>query len=176
MRLYELAGVALLLLSGETSAELVAVEAGGFVSAHELVLNASPAEAYRALTDDVSAWWDADHSYSGDAANFSIDARAGGCFCEKLPNGGSVMHMQVVFASPGTLLRMVGGLGPLQGMGVNGAMDFAFEPAGDGTRLKYRYSVHGFVPGGLDAIAPAVDRVQLGQLERLQAYLARGSH
>jgi len=171
MRPADLLLVAALLAAAAAEAELVAVEPGGFVSEHELKLNASPSEAYRALTEEVHAWWDPAHSYSGDAANFSMDATAGGCFCERLPDGGSVMHMQVAQAMPGKLLRLTGGLGPLQGLGASGAMDFAFESDGTGTLLKYRYSVHGFFPAGLDTLAPAVDRVQLGQLQRLKAYL-----
>lgn len=72
---------------------------------------------YRALTEEVHAWWDAANSYSGDAANFYLEPRALGCFCEKLPGGGSIAHMQVVYVEPGAVLRMLGGLGPLQGMG-----------------------------------------------------------
>lgn len=136
------------------------------------MLAVPPARAYEALTDEVSAWWDPAHSHSGDAKNFSLDARAGGCFCERLPNDGSVMHMQVVFADPGRLLRLVGGLGPLQGMGISGSMDFALEAEGDGTRLRYRYVVSGYAPDGLEALADPVDRVQGGQLERLRAYLS----
>jgi len=168
---------ALLPLTG-AYAEVTSASAAGFVSEHVLVLPATPEEAYRALTQEISAWWDADHSYSGAAANFSMDAREGGCFCEKLLNGGSVMHMQVVYADPGVLLRLVGGLGPLQGMGVSGSMDFALESltetsGGKGTLLTYRYVVHGYAPGeaGVGAFAEAVDRVQLGQLLRLQSYL-----
>ena len=132
-----------------------------------------PEAVYRALTQEVAAWWDGDHSWSGDAANFSMDAQAGGCFCETLPDGGSVEHMRVVFAQPGRLLRLRGGLGPLQGLGVTGTMDFRLEDDGHGgTRLKYRYGVGGFVPGGLASMAEPVDLVQLHQLERLAEYLA----
>ena len=53
---------------------------------------------FDALTDDVGRWWNPEHSYSGVAANFSIDARAGGCFCERLKDG-SVAHMTVVFVA-----------------------------------------------------------------------------
>jgi len=159
-----------------STAEVTSVAADGFVSEHTLVLEAAPARAYQALTDEVAGWWDAAHSYSGDAANFSLDARAGGCFCEALPNGGSVEHMRVVFAQPGRMLRMQGGLGPLQGMGVSGSMSFelAADDAGR-TVLKYRYAVSGASISGLAALAEPVDRVQLGQLTRLAAYLAGGS-
>lgn len=171
MRPADLLLLAALSAAGAAYGEVVARSADGFVSEHELRLAASPGESYRALTEDLHAWWDPAHSYSGDAANFSIDARPGGCFCERLPDGGGVMHMQVVQAVPGRLLRLVGGLGPLQGLGAGGAMDFAFEPDGSGTLLRYRYSVHGFFPAGLEPLATAVDRVQLGQLQRLKTYL-----
>lgn len=162
----------LLLGTGPAVAEVTAVAADGFVSEHNLILEADPGRAYQALTDEVAAWWDAAHSYSGEAKNFRLDAWAGGCFCEKLPDGGSVEHMRVVFAQPGKLLRMQGGLGPLQTMGVSGSMVFALEPAEGGrTRLAYRYVVSGWSGSGLDGLAEPVDRVQLGQLERLAVYL-----
>ena len=162
-----------LLLAGVAGAEVTAVSEGGFVSEHEIVLAAPPGKAFEALTDHVHRWWDPDHSYSGNADNFYLEARANGCFCEKLDSGGSVMHMLVSFVDPPSSLRLLGGLGPLQAMGVDGAMSFTLTPAQGGTRLTYRYVVHGFVPDGLTSLAPVVDRVQLGQLQRLQAYLAR---
>ena len=165
--------LALLLSPAIPRAEVTAASENGFVSRHVLTLEATPAETWMALTAQVAHWWDPAHSHSGDATNFSMEARAGGCFCEALPDGGSVMHMQVVFAAPGKLLRLSGGLGPLQGMGVSGAMTFALEAADEGrTTLRYQYVVAGYAPGGLAELAGPVDAVQLGQLERLAAYLA----
>ena len=157
------------LASGVAYPEVSAVSVAGFVSEHEIHLNVLPHDAFEALTKRIHLWWNPVHTYSGTAANLSLDAKAGGCFCEKLEGGGSVMHMQVVYAAPGRLLRLSGGLGPLQGLGVSGSMDFALQPATDGTRLNYRYTVSGATPDGL---AAAVDNVQLEQLQRLQAYLA----
>jgi uncharacterized protein YndB with AHSA1/START domain len=163
------------LAAAPAMAEVTSVAADGFVSEHRMVLAADPARVYRALTDEVAAWWDAAHSYSGDAANFSLDARAGGCFCEALPNGGSVEHMRVVFAQPGRMLRMQGGLGPLQSMGLSGSMSFELTPDDAGrTVLSYRYAVSGASISDLAKLAEPVDRVQLGQLTRLAAYLAGG--
>ncbi len=154
-------------------AKITAASAHGFISEHQIDLpEITPHEAYQALTRDVSLWWDASHSYSGEARNFSIDARAGGCFCEQMPAGGSVEHMRVVYAEPGKLLRMSGGLGPLQAEAVRGSMSFAFEAWEGGTRLNYRYAVSGYLPGGVNTWAEAVDQVQLGQLERLRTFLA----
>jgi transcription termination factor Rho len=57
----------------------------------------------------------------------SIDVRPGGCWCEGLPDGGFVEHMRVVHARPRQMLRMVGALGPLQKVSVNGAMEFVLD-------------------------------------------------
>lgn len=165
------AAAALALLALAANAKVTAVSPAGFISEHTLDLPVNPARAYQALTQEIHLWWDASHSYSGQASNFTLDARPGGCFCEALPEGG-VEHMRVAHAAPGKRLNLVGGLGPLQGMGASGTMSFALEAHADGTRLRYRYAVTGYAPGeGLAAMAEPVDRVQLGQLQRLQKYL-----
>jgi hypothetical protein len=86
------------------------------------------------------------------------------------------MHMLVVHAHPGTLLRLTGGLGPLQGMGAGGSMDFALSGVAAGeeehTQLSYRYVVNGLPNSGIGELADAVDQVQLGQLRRLQRFLS----
>lgn len=160
------------------AAEVTARDAGGFAVSHQMTLAGDPERVFAALTEQIAKWWDADHSYSGQAENLYLEARAGGCFCERLPNGGSVEHMRVVFASPGRLLRLAGGLGPLQGMGASGTMDFQLSPAqstGDGaTRLEFRYIVSGFAPDGLGDIADPVDVVLGAQLARLASYLQGG--
>lgn len=155
-------------------ADVTASAPNGFVSEWDITIAAPRERVFRALTDEVGRWWDAAHSYSGEAANFSIDARPGGCFCERLTDGG-VAHMTVVFVQRGTLLRMVGGLGPLQGMAVSGSMTFALSDAGTGTRLKYEYAVGGYSADGLLQMAEPVDRVQHGQLLRLQRYIETGT-
>ena len=110
----------------------------------------------------------------GDSKNLSLDATAGGCFCETLPDGGSVEHLRVVYVEPGKTLRLRGALGPLQSMAVAGAMTFSFEasgPSDDVTQITLTYTVGGYYPGGLDILAEAVDGVLRGQLERLAAYV-----
>lgn len=164
-------GLLLPFVAGNATAELEAKNSTGFVSTHQLRLAASPKQVYRALTREIHHWWDAAHSYSGRAKNFRLEAKAGGCFCERLGQGGSVEHMRVIFAQPGKLLRLSGGLGPLQGKAVSGVMDFALTAVGDETVLSYRYSVSGADFAGLAAFAEPVDQVQLGQLHRLQRYL-----
>jgi len=142
-------------------AAVVASGAGGFALHHELVFPGATARAWQRLVAPAQ-WWSADHTYSGDANNLTLTATPGGCWCESLPDGGFVRHLDVVYAAPGRALRLSGGLGPLQGMGAAGALTFTLKAEGDTTRIVVDYIVSGYAAAGFEAIAPAVDAV-LGQ-------------
>src|SRR4051794_33845781 len=118
----------------------------GFLVRYELAIGAPPVKVYDSLIN-VGSWWSEKHTFSGHSRNLSIDARAGGCFCEKLPNG-SVEHMRVVFLAANQALRMSGALGPLQASGVSGAMTWRVLAAGDGAKLGVPSRVGGGVGGG----------------------------
>ena len=162
-----------LLFALSAAADVVDITPAGFLLKHEVAVSAAPEAAWKALVD-VASWWNGDHSYSGNAANMSIDARPGGCFCEKLANGGGVSHMTVVFASPNTVLRMTGGLGPLQGSGLAGSMTWRIIPAPPAAKIEVSYSVGGYMQGGFDNIAPAVNGVLGEQLNRLKSLIDTG--
>lgn len=148
--------------------------ANGFTISNSFTTHGSPAEVYRKIAA-VGDWWSAEHTYSGDAHNLTLDARAGGCWCEKLPKtGGSVMHMQVATAMPGALLVLTGALGPLQQMGTSGAMTFRLTPTSDGTKVDFTYAAAGYHPQGMNAIAPMVDKVLMEAVSRLRNYLDFG--
>ncbi|MFD1958873.1 hypothetical protein ACFSHP_06865 [Novosphingobium panipatense] len=57
-------------------AKVAQVASAGFVVRHIVQVTASPEEAWAVLTRP-SVWWDAEHTWSGEAANLSLDARAG---------------------------------------------------------------------------------------------------
>ena len=162
-----------LLVAGAAAAAVVDSTSTGFLVRSEAVMKAAPDSVYRALTAGVASWWDPEHTWSGDARNLSLDATPGGCFCERLPGGG-VRHLIVVYAAPGRLLRLTGGLGPLQGAGVAGSLTFALSAAGAGTKVQMSYSVGGYFQGGLASLAPMVDAVLAGQLARLERYVETG--
>src|SRR5262245_4104335 len=87
------------------SSAAVEVASNGFLVRHEVVVGAPAAKVYDSLTGQVGSWWNEQHTYSGDSKNLSIDPRPGGCFCERLTNGG-VEHMRVVHLRQNQLLRM----------------------------------------------------------------------
>ncbi len=129
-------------------------------------------KVFDSLVNDVSKWWNADHTYSGKSENLSMDLGKG-CMYEQLPSGGFVRHMEIVFFQPGKTLRLTGGLGPLQEMGVAGAMTFSLTPNGKTTDLELTYNVSGSSTQQLDKIAPAVEKVLSEQLESLKRHCDR---
>jgi len=137
----------------------------GFKIEHAVVVSASPQDAWRVLLTP-SAWWSSAHTWSGDARNLRLKAKVGGCWCETW-DGGAVRHLAVISVMPGSSLVMEGGLGPLQGMGVNGVMAFTVAPEGDGARISLTYTVGGFFDPSAETIAPAVDGVLGEQLHNL---------
>jgi hypothetical protein len=169
-----LALAALLAFTADPSrAEVTVIGPGGFAVAHAIETAAAPEDAYRATVEDIAKWWDGDHSWSGAAENLYLDARPGGCFCERLPDGGGVEHLRIVYLAPGREIRLQGGLGPLQSMGLQGSMSWKILPQETGSKLAWQYTVHGYLDNGFEAIAAAVDGVIGAQLKRLEAYLAK---
>ncbi|MEP6767286.1 MAG: SRPBCC family protein [Acidobacteriota bacterium] len=168
----------LLVLLGAAAAvpapgEVSDVADNGFTFRSAITVSVPPARAYAAMVD-VGKWWGPDHTFSGDAANLSIEARPQGCWCERLPGGGGVRHLNVTFASPGKQIRFEGGLGPLQSMAVTGSMSWKFDPAEKGTTVEVRYAVGGYNPGGFKELAAAVDGVLRAQIERYKRYVETG--
>jgi hypothetical protein len=164
--------------AGPAAAEVVSSGDAGFVIQHTATATAAPADVWKLLVAP-NLWWSGDHTYTGDAANLWLDAQATGCFCEKLPKPktapdsqrmGSVEHMHVVYADPAQgVLRMIGGLGPLQQEAVHGVLTINVKPDGDGTRIVWRYAVGGFWQAKPVDLAPIVDKVLGEQVARLAA-------
>lgn len=158
----------LVLLAAPAAAEVKNSSDTSFAIQHKLTIAAPPAKVWETLLQPAR-WWDAAHSYSGSAANLSLDARPGGCWCEKTASGG-VEHMRIVYLAANDTLRMTGGLGPLQAMPVTAVMTVTLKPAGAGTELTAGYAVAG---PGLGGIAAPVDGVLGGQWARLKAAAER---
>jgi uncharacterized protein YndB with AHSA1/START domain len=156
-----------------SSGSIADSSSNSFTVSYERKINITSARIYTSFTADIAKWWDPDHTWSGSAANLSIVPEAGGCFCEKLENGGSVQHMRVLYAAPGQVFRMSGGLGPLQQFPVNGILTLNIKESPDGFSIvTLSYSVGGFIPGGLPKLAGAVDQVMGIQFERFMKYAA----
>ena len=164
----------LLFLISPAFAEVVDSSASGFTVQIAVEMPGKPADAYNKFLR-IGEWWDKDHTYSGDSKNLTLDDHAPGCLCEKIPeSGGTVQHMQVVRALPGTRIVMNGGLGPLQTMAATGALTVSFTPSQTGTRLTLTYAVAGYSPQGLNTLAAPVNGVLETQVERFRSFATTG--
>jgi hypothetical protein len=116
---------------------------------------------------NLGSWWSGGHTYSGDARNMSVDAVAGGCWCE-LWSGGEVEHGRVVNVTPLNSLRFSTALGPLQELGVNGALTLTLSNGSSAgkTAITLDYKVTGSSLSGLDKLAPIVNQVLAEQVTR----------
>ncbi len=170
------AAFAMLLLASPAHAEITSATPSAFLISAEADVAASPDEVWNNLKH-IERWWSSAHTYSGNAANLRLDARAGGCWCERWDRQ-SVEHARVVLVMEHEgvrTLRVVGGLGPLQDFGVSGVLTFTVAPSGDGSKLNMTYRVTGDTGLRLDQIAAPVDGVLMEQFTRLSRYSASGS-
>lgn len=179
------AGLALacgVLVSAPAGAEVVDATDAGFTIKFVGETSAGKDDAWRMLIAPAK-WWSSEHTYSGDAANLYIDAQATGCFCEKLPKPadapegqrmGSVEHMHVIYADPQRgVLRLSGGLGPLQGEAASGTLTITLKPSERGTTITWVYTVGGYMQAKPQDIAPMVDKVLGEQADSLATKLGK---
>ncbi len=140
--------------------------------------SSAPIEAvYSHFVQHIDMWWPKDHTWW--KGTLSIDERAGGCFCESKDNA-SAQHMQVTYIQPNKKVVMTGGLGPLQEMGMFGALTWQFDEQenGEGTTVTLTYTASGHIhfngkPASLDeakGLVKVVDQVQEQQLSALTSF------
>ncbi len=156
------------------SAEVVDSANAGFTTVHEELFDADRAVVWQIAVGEVGTWWNSDHTISGDSERLSITAVPQGCFCESFGEGAGLVHLTVTMVSPGAVIRLTGGLGPLGVLGVQGNMTWEFESMEAGTRVIFTYAVGGYRPGGLEELAGPVDYVIGDALARLKAQIEGG--
>ena len=165
------------IVAGPAAAEVVGSSDSGFVSHGVVEVPADP-DAVWDMLFRPSEWWNGAHSYSGSAANLTLEGVAGGCFCEAIPgsNGaaaGQVEHMRVIYVHPGArTLRLAGALGPLQSEAVTGVLTMTVEAEGLGSMVTWDYVVGGHMRMPMTEMAPLVDQVVGEQLTRLAAVMS----
>ena len=164
--------IGLLLLASPAAAEVVSAGPNGFHVRQSVQIVVPTDRAYSGF-GSVASWWNKDHTYSGDSANLSMALSPGGCFCERLPNGGGVEHMRVSYLDPGKRIVLTGSLGPLLYEATTGVMDMQFERTAGGSKITMDYKVAGFANAGAENLAPLVDGVLAEQFRRYREYVRR---
>ena len=155
------------------AADVVDSSANGFTLKETVDIQAPPQAVYTKIFRPGD-WWSSAHTFSQDAHNLSMEEKAGGCFCEKLPAGGGVKHMEVVNVSPSKAVVLRGALGPLQSLGATGSMRIQLTPVDGGTKVEVTYAVGGYLAAGLNTWAATVDGVLKEQFTRLKNAIEKG--
>ena len=98
--------LALVLWATAARADIIQSPPGLTEISFQLHVATNAAGAYAAVTHPEK-WWNGEHSYSGDAANMTLEAVAGGCWCEKLPAGvrRSICGCSPLFPAPCCVYR-----------------------------------------------------------------------
>ena len=163
-------------LAAPVHAEVVGSGEDWFITKDSADIAAAPRQVWLALIKP-GLWWNDAHTWSADASNMTLTPQAGACFCEKMPGDGdipldgSVQHGFVEQAVPDKVLRIRGGLGPLQDTPATGVMTITLEEIEGGTRVSWQYYVGGPMTFKVPDIAPAVDGVMTQQLHGLRDHL-----
>ncbi|MBX3120147.1 MAG: helix-turn-helix domain-containing protein [Fimbriimonadaceae bacterium] len=106
----------------------------------EIVIGGAPDTVYKALTENIGAWWS--HSFSDAPKHITLEPFPGGRFFEEFEGGGG-LYATVTYAEPGKELRMLGPMG-MSGA-VAGYVEYRLEAEGKDTRLKLSHRVVGEV-------------------------------
>ena len=178
MRAIQAVAVLALAASGPGQAEVTSRSDQGFAIQQSAQVAAGAEQVWRELVRPAT-WWNKAHTWSGDAANLTLEPRVGGCFCEAIPPGrgergartGAVEHLRVINVVPGKMMRLTGALGPLQSEAVQGILTITLTPGAGGTLIKFEYVVGGYMRFKTEQIGPAVNSVLGEQVARLAARL-----
>lgn len=165
--------VAALLIAANAKGAIVESNSNGFAIEETAHIAATPDKVYAALIHPES-WWNSEHTFSGSASNLSLDAKAGGCLCETLPDGGSVQHLTVAVVKPGKAIVLRGAMGPFLSQGVEGAMTITLAPKDSGTDLVLDNNYGGFIKGGMGKSPAAADAMLSDLVAHLKFYAENG--
>jgi len=163
--------IVLSLIASPAAADVVSSSANG-LHVRETVQIVVPTDRAYAAFSRLPEWWNKDHTYSGDSANLKLALIPGGCFCERLKDGGGVEHMRITFIDPGKRVVLTGSLGPLLYQATSGVMDIQFERIAGGAKVTMDYRAAGFAEGGAEKLAPVVDSVLADQMSRYRKFAA----
>ncbi len=136
--------------------------------AQDVSIAAPPAKVFKALTDDIGAWWGAPY-LSRDAVDMSLDGVLGGPFQEIWTNGGGrLLGSVTAIDSPG-LIEISG---PFHFGLVHGIAEFRLNAVGKGTLLNFTHRAIGVVEEKFAEAAKGGWGDLLG--ERLRRYAETG--
>jgi len=154
------------LVNSPVAAEIVSRSEDAFTLKFQGPTRLGPAGVPDAFSE-VELWWDPAHSYSGDAANLSLDLAPGGCWCEAMPDGTRFDHGRVVSDVYGEI-RLHAPFGPLRSMATRADLIVTYPLLGGVVTPTWTFIVEG---PGVGALAEPVDGVMGGGFARWIAHM-----
>lgn len=155
-----LAGSIFVVLAPMAGAEVKLATADAMLIQHQFQIGAPVAKVWESLVHP-NLWWPPDHTWSGKREALSLEATAGGCYCERW-DGRSARHGHVVMVVPQQVLSLDAALGPFLEMAVSGILSIKLSEKDAVTTAIVTYRVSGDPAHKLDVLAPIVDQV-IGQ-------------
>jgi len=163
-----LATLALVAVLGASEAgPVTTLRTGSFAFELEVVVPTSPADTWKAFTEETLEWWD--HHFSEHPKKLSFDARPGGGFVEVFDDeGNGAWHATVILAERPSRLRFTGPLG-LSGSAIDMVHSLELEPVPEGTKVKLEVHAVGEIPPSAGDVVRRVWNHFL--VERFKPYL-----
>jgi DNA-binding transcriptional ArsR family regulator/uncharacterized protein YndB with AHSA1/START domain len=137
----------------------------------EVDLAAEPVQVFRALTEEIDAWWS--YRVAADSTIW-LEAVPGGRFYEAFAGGGGALYARVTYVRPGEALRFKGTMG-LPDDACTNLIQMRLAPRAAGeTRLTL---VHRF-PGNVSAITVETFERSWKELlcQHFKGYVEQGKH
>ncbi|MBN8649026.1 MAG: hypothetical protein J0L55_13820 [Caulobacterales bacterium] len=102
-----LVGAFFTLIASPVFADVIEAKETGFKIVQNYEIKTKSNKLFKQLIMPKN-WWSSNHTWSQNAKNLYIEPYANGCFCEKLINNGSVMHMKIVYFAKTQGVRTTG--------------------------------------------------------------------
>ena len=166
MSLVAVALIGLGLTTAPASAEVVSRSENAFTLKFEGQTRLGTAGVADAFSE-VGLWWDPAHSYTGSAANLSLDLAPGGCWFEAMPDGTQFDHGRTVSIVLGEI-RFHAPFGPLRDVATRADLIVTYPLVGGVVTPTWTFIVEG---PGVGALAEPVDGVIGGGFARWIAHM-----
>lgn len=158
--------VALTLFAAPAAAEVVSRTPDSFTLRYAAGAGVAPRDIPASL-EALPQWWDGAHSYTGSAANLSLDLSEGGCWCEKLADGTDFDHGRTVSVAADRIVFHAP-FGPMRGKATRAELVVTW-PGGIPT---WTMTVEG---PGIGSLADPVDGVMGAGYQRWRTWHERGA-
>ena len=111
----------------------------------EIPIEAPKEKVWKALTEDIDAWWLPDFHMVSAKSTIRLDATAGGQLIESTPDGSSLLWFTVQMCDVGNSLHLAGFIFPQWGGPGTSLLHLSLEATATGTLFKVQDSQFGAI-------------------------------